>query len=155
MTHADKRRAVEMMLADPDWSRWSDAAIAEAAGCSRGLVRRMRASRARALPSIQHTLGRPSDATADAGCLHDPGCLLGPLRKAGLISAAVLEHADDAGLDLDRAAAGEPSRHQVGNLIRQAHDRASDHHSVNPSLVSQETPEAVKSCDHAAVAQTN
>jgi hypothetical protein len=42
-TRADKRRAVEMLLADPEWSSWSNRAIAKKAGVSEGMVRIMRA----------------------------------------------------------------------------------------------------------------
>lgn len=37
-SNADKRRAVETMLDDPEWSEWSDVAIAKAAGVSSNFV---------------------------------------------------------------------------------------------------------------------
>lgn len=43
-TNDDKRRAVELLLADPEWSRWSDRRIAIQCGVSDFMVRGMRAS---------------------------------------------------------------------------------------------------------------
>lgn len=39
---ADRRRAVEMLLGDPEWSKWSDREIARRAGSSHATVKRMR-----------------------------------------------------------------------------------------------------------------
>lgn len=41
-TNADKRRAVEMLLGDEEWSTWTDRVIATAAGVSQELVRKLR-----------------------------------------------------------------------------------------------------------------
>ncbi len=41
-TNADKRRAVELLLADPEWSRWSDRAIAKCCGVSNVFVSKVR-----------------------------------------------------------------------------------------------------------------
>lgn len=41
-TNADKRRAVETLLRDPEWSQWSDYEIARRCAVSDDLVRRMR-----------------------------------------------------------------------------------------------------------------
>jgi hypothetical protein len=42
-TNADKRRAVEMLLRDAEWSKWSDRKIGEAAGVHHGTVAAVRA----------------------------------------------------------------------------------------------------------------
>jgi hypothetical protein len=39
---ADKRRAVETLLRDPEWSKWSDHELARRAGVGKTLVRKMR-----------------------------------------------------------------------------------------------------------------
>lgn len=39
---ADRRRAVEILLRDPEWSKWSDREIARRAGSSHATVKRMR-----------------------------------------------------------------------------------------------------------------
>jgi hypothetical protein len=41
-TSADKRRAVRMLLADEEWSQWSDTEIARSAGVSKTFVSKMR-----------------------------------------------------------------------------------------------------------------
>jgi hypothetical protein len=41
-TDADKRRAVETLLRDEEWGRWSDAELARQAGVGKTLVRKMR-----------------------------------------------------------------------------------------------------------------
>lgn len=43
-TNADKRRAVETLLKDPEWSQWSDYEIAGKCGVSREFVRQQRGS---------------------------------------------------------------------------------------------------------------
>ncbi len=45
-TNADKRRAVERLLADKEWSKWSDRKIAEACGVTHPFVGKLRAERA-------------------------------------------------------------------------------------------------------------
>lgn len=42
-TNADKRRAIERLLADPEWARWSDRQIAKTAKVSHPLVAKIRA----------------------------------------------------------------------------------------------------------------
>jgi ParB-like chromosome segregation protein Spo0J len=44
-TNADKRKAVETLLNDPEWSEWSNRAIAEAASVGEYMVRSMREKR--------------------------------------------------------------------------------------------------------------
>ena len=41
-TNADKRNAVEMMLADAEWAAWSNVAVAKACSVSEGFVRSLR-----------------------------------------------------------------------------------------------------------------
>lgn len=41
-THADKRRAIEALLRDPEWSRWSDRAIGKQCGVDHKTVARVR-----------------------------------------------------------------------------------------------------------------
>lgn len=41
-TPEDKRHAIGMLLADPEWARWSNVAVADACGVSEGLVRDVR-----------------------------------------------------------------------------------------------------------------
>jgi hypothetical protein len=43
-TNADKRRAVETLLMDPEWSKWSDREIARKCGVNNSMVSRMRAA---------------------------------------------------------------------------------------------------------------
>ncbi len=43
-SNADKRRAVELLLSDPDWAKWSDNKIAQACRVSHHLVGEMRAT---------------------------------------------------------------------------------------------------------------
>lgn len=45
-TNADKRRAVRMLLADPEWAAWSNRQIAEQCGVSPGLVDLLRREQA-------------------------------------------------------------------------------------------------------------
>jgi hypothetical protein len=42
LTNAEKRRAVDLMLTDPEWQAWSDRAIARQCGVSNGFVSRRR-----------------------------------------------------------------------------------------------------------------
>ena|SRR5436309_8329926 len=48
-TNADKRRAVETLLNDPEWAKWSDREIARQCGVSNDFVSRLR-------PAICHSM---------------------------------------------------------------------------------------------------
>jgi hypothetical protein len=52
-TNADKRRAVEKLLSDPEWSQWSDRKIAKACGVSHTLVSDMRPAICQNLPDTR------------------------------------------------------------------------------------------------------
>lgn len=65
-TNADKRRAVELLLADAEWSRWSDRAIAEKCGVDHKTVGAIRAGLTGEIPqcSTRHGAdGRTTDTT--------------------------------------------------------------------------------------------
>lgn len=50
-THADKRRAVEALLRDPEWSRWSDRAIGKQCGVDHKTVARVRREEVGKIPT--------------------------------------------------------------------------------------------------------
>lgn len=52
-TNADKRKAVEMLLNDPEWSTWSDNKIAQAAGVSHTFVAERRKAILQPLQDVQ------------------------------------------------------------------------------------------------------
>ena len=56
-TQADKRRAVEKLLADPDWARWSDRKIAEVAKVDHKTVGKVRRELAGEIPTPQPSRG--------------------------------------------------------------------------------------------------
>lgn len=51
-TNADKRRAVETLLRDPEWAAWSDRELARRCAVDHGLVRRVRAELCGAIPQM-------------------------------------------------------------------------------------------------------
>ena len=63
-TNADKRRAVELLLADEEWAQWSDRAIAEACGVTHPFVQSIR-PRDRVVTVTTNTKRMSRD-----GCLH-------------------------------------------------------------------------------------
>ncbi|HEX8503711.1 MAG TPA: hypothetical protein VF659_24210 [Pyrinomonadaceae bacterium] len=63
LTPADRRRAVERLLDDPEWSRWSDRTLAKLAGVSHSVINRARRRR----PELK---GRPR-VTVRGGQVYD------------------------------------------------------------------------------------
>jgi hypothetical protein len=67
-THADKRRAVERLLSDPEWARWSDRKVAEAAKVDHKTVAKIRRELAGEIPTaptsgeIPRLNGKPNGA---------------------------------------------------------------------------------------------
>lgn len=67
-SNADKRRAVEVVLADPEWSTWSQGEIAKACGVSREYVNRVVSERRSPALVIDHrSAGEPDTVTSDDG----------------------------------------------------------------------------------------
>lgn len=81
-SNADKRRAVETLLADPEWQKWTDRAIAKVANVDKGTVAARRAElvispvegqlfkgldgRERARPAKDSTSGQPTSVSPPA-----------------------------------------------------------------------------------------
>jgi hypothetical protein len=65
-TNADKRRAVELLLADAEWSQWSDREIARRAAVNKFLVNQMRPS----LSGIQCQIPAPAPRNVQRGDLN-------------------------------------------------------------------------------------
>ena len=57
-THADKRKAIATLLADNEWSKWSDRKIAGAAGCDHKTVGKIRRELTGEIPSDRTVLFR-------------------------------------------------------------------------------------------------
>lgn len=57
-TNADKRKAVETLLADEEWGKWSDAKIADEAAVTRQFVASVRSQGATIAPSTEKRVGR-------------------------------------------------------------------------------------------------
>jgi hypothetical protein len=58
-TNADKRKAVETLMADPEWSKWSAHEIARQCGVAQSFVSRMRGGNGNGAPSLNSEISEP------------------------------------------------------------------------------------------------
>jgi hypothetical protein len=109
-TNADKRRAVERLLADEEWSRWSDRKIADACGVTHPFVGKVRAELAGGnryhsrelapypcpsswtLPDEGELLARPWECVT----ARQWACVAPSRRFPGFVYVAAVNHSDDA-----------------------------------------------------------
>lgn len=108
-TAADRRRAVETLLRDPEWSRWSDRRLAGAAGVTHPTVANIRAQLARQITKTQRAAGEQlekftsSPLPADVAHLPNAGldlCRVGKDGKARKPKAPPVAPVVGSGLDL-------------------------------------------------------
>jgi hypothetical protein len=84
-THADKRRAVERLLKDPEWSRWSDRKVAEAAWVDHKTVAAIRRELAGEFPTTNTKVKSGEFPTANG----KPG------KRSSLVSELLATIPDD------------------------------------------------------------
>jgi ParB/Sulfiredoxin domain len=91
-TQADKRRAVEALLADPEWARWSDRKIAEAAKVDHKTVAKIRRELRGEIPTGRSLSGEiPKPSGKPSGSIFDDvlrsisdDALIAECRRRGL-----------------------------------------------------------------------
>jgi hypothetical protein len=76
-TQADKRRAVERMLKDPEWARWSDRKIAEVAKVDHKTVGTIRRELAGEIPTAAKAKAKGGEIPTAAGKPNGRGSVLG------------------------------------------------------------------------------
>ena len=98
-TQADKRRAVEKLLKDPEWARWSDRKIAETARVDHKTVGKIRRDLSGEIPS-GNSLG--GELPKRPGKPNGSGSLVGEILRT-LSDEALLEECRRRGLKLEAA----------------------------------------------------
>jgi len=98
-TQADKRRAVERLLADPEWARWSDRKVAEIAKVDHKTVGKIRRELSGEIPTgklVNGEIPKPSGKPNGSGSVVESvlksisdEALIAECRRRGLAVADV------------------------------------------------------------------
>ena len=128
LTNDDKRKAVLIMLSDPEWCELTDRAIARHCGCSRMTVARLRNPdvKEEATPS---TVTSDTQAPAESVTSDTPEVLASPQNSAAIVKASPAEktqeqrnkeqNAVDAHGDSDPIAMLEEAQAQIDSLQKE------------------------------------